>query len=186
MRKSASEIINDLEVRIARLEKSSARVFTLEANYHTVYQPYTSRYLQGIPREEEWFSKEMMVGPKKVFIPSKRPDFSNVESMVKRELIKDLKKLQKEITDVFHSGVDPTTDASFESSKNKFEWVLVSVRTEDEELSLAYVRTTDKEYRYTIAPGIRLRVLNTRGGYAKAGYLFDYLRSELGYRTVRV
>lgn len=179
-------MINDLEMRVARLEKQSARVFTLKASYHTVYQPYVSRYLQGIPRETEWLGKEMMVGPKKMFIPSKRPEFSEVESMVKRELIKDLKKLQKEITDLFHSGVDPTADASFESSGNKFEWVLVSSRREDEELSLGYVRTTDKEYRYTIAPGISIRVLNTRGREAKASYLFDYLRSELGYRTVRV
>ena len=186
MKRSASEILRSLESRVAKLEKQSARVFTLNASYQTIYQPYTSRYLQGIPREREYHDKDIMVGPKKMFIPSKRPDFYELESMVKRELIRDLKKLQKEITDLFHSGVDPTTDSKFEHSKSKFEWVLVASQRENEKLQIAYVRTTDREYSFYIAPSITLNVLNTRGRAAKADYLFDYLRSELGYRTVRI
>lgn len=183
MRRSASEILRNLESRIAKLEKKSARLFTLKANYHTIYLPPNRR-----TNNEEWHKKEMMVGPKKMFIPSKRPDFYELESMVKRELIRDLKKLQKEITNVFHSSASDPTEfgRSFEDSKNKFEWVLVASDRENEELEIAYVRTIDKEYSFHVAPAITLTVLNTRGRYAKADYLFNYLRSELGYRTVRI
>jgi len=183
MRRTASEVLRTLEVRIARLEKRSARTFKLFASYHSVYQP-RDRDLA----DQDWHSKTLFEGPKKQFIPSKRPEHSMVEKFVEGDVIREIGKIQKEIEGVFHStGFDPTESwSTFDSSGNKFEWVMVANREPNEVLKLAYVRTTDKTFNFYIAPAINIEVLNSSDRETKAPYLLNHLASELGMRTVRV
>ena len=183
MRRTASEVIRNLESRIARLEKQSAKAFTLFASYHTVSQP-SGRNLA----DQDWHSKTLFEGSKKQFIPSKRPEHSMVEKFVERDVIREIGKIQKEIESVFHgTGLDPTAmRQTFDSSGNKFEWVMVADSHPQENLQIAYVRTTDKTFSFYTAPAINIKVLNSRGRETKAPYLLNHLASELGMRTVRV
>lgn len=191
MRRSASEVINDLETRVAQLEKQSARNFSLAASYHYVYQP-PGRNLS----EQEFHSKVLFEGPKKMFIPQARTmtnrhnQHEEIESFAKREVIREIGKIQKEIEKVFYeTGLDPTVSRrSFESSGNKFEWVLVAQgrANEGERVQLAYVRTTDKTFSFYVAPSINIKILNTKGWEVKANYILNILTSELGMRTVRI
>ena len=189
MRRTATEIIRNLEMRVAQLEKKSARTFTLFASYHTVYQP-RGRNLA----EQDWHSKTLFEGPKKMFIPqpltsrNRHNQHGDVEKFVERDVIREIGKIQKEIESVFHgTGLDPTAmRQTFESSGNKFEWVMVATRQPQEVLQLAYVRTTDKTFSFYTAPAIDIKVLNTSGRETKAPYLLNHLASELGMRTVRI
>jgi hypothetical protein len=184
MKESANEIIQKLETRVAQLEKKSARNFSLSAKYHYVFKrSYYAKFT-----EQEYHSKVLFEGPKKKFIPQARGR-DEIEPFAKRDAIQEISKLQKEIEEVFYrSGVDPTElREDFESSNNKFEWVLVAQNRayEGSVLVIAYVRTKDKTYNFRIAPSIRISVLNTKGLEVKAHYILNILASELGIRTVR-
>jgi hypothetical protein len=183
MRRTASEVIRELEMRVAQLEKHSARNFSLVASYHTISQTKAR-----IGAEQEFHSKVLFEGPKTMFIPQiNKPD--NIESFAQRDVVREIGKIQKEIERVFYqTGLDPTeTRQSFDSSGNRFEWVLVAQRKayEGEVLQLAYVRTTDKTFDFYLAPSIKIKILNSKGLEIKANYILNILASELGMRVVR-
>jgi hypothetical protein len=187
MKKSANEIIQNLETRVAQLEKKSARKFSLSADYHYVFK--RSYYAKSVERVDH--SKVLFEGPKKKFIPQGWSyGVDEINSFVERDLIQEIGKIQKEIEEVFYaSGVDPTElREDFEDSGNKFEWVLVAQGRayEGEVLKLAYVRIKDKTYNFYVAPSIEIKVLNTKGRAVKANYILNTLASELGMRTVRI
>ena len=190
MRRTASEVIADLELRVSSLERQSAKNYTLVANYHTIYKPNP----RNLP-ERDFQNKILFQGPKTMFIPqpvtmtNRHNQDKQLEVFVKTQVIQEIKKLQKEIEQVFYaSGFDPTLDyRTFQNSGNKFEWVLVAQRSGGgEAVSIAYVRTTDNTYNFYVAPSIKINVVDTNGRDAKAVYFFNFLSSELGMRTVRI
>lgn len=170
MRRLASEVIRNLERRVARLEKKSGKPFTLKVALKYVYRPgYRERVVQ------EYLTK--------VLIEDMAGDYSL------REVSSEVKKLLKDVEEVFHqSGYDPTDNYhTFEVTGNNFEWVRVDGFEDDAEtLHLAYVRTTDQSYNRYTSPTIEVSVRNPRNRNDSGhGYFLNKLVSDMTLRTVR-
>ena len=176
--------LQQLEMRIARLEKQSgrqAKPYSLSATLKYVKRVKTDR-----GPETSFVTDNVLYAPKNSFMPEM--SYSSIHTFprfISGEVMPVIRDLQDAVEKVYHSGFDPSVSfiQSFKNSGNTFEWRYHTNVDSKNTILLQYSRTDARASSYQ-APSIEIQVLNNRGKVVNATRFIQSVAAELNLRTI--
>lgn len=182
MRRTASEVIRELERRVARLERQSAK-----RGYRLVAQVKLFQKGADARSDKSTYADyvDLHEAPKKQL--TDRWAVESTFDTYGASILKEIGKLQKQAEDFFNAGWEPQ-NGGFKKlrrdSKVEYEWHISERQSRGEVLNLEYAPKGAVESRL-YSTSITLSVRDTKGDSVKSPYVLSSLRALLRLPSLR-